>query len=153
MATALTKGEIVLFALRKFAIASSATLTDVEPESIEDAVNDLEDMMYEWMITPGDIGYSFSADNEDPLPDDDAGIPRAYKMGVGYQLALRMMSDYEIEPSARFETNAQKSYDAILIDTLIVPSISRRADQPLGQGNKPERYLDGDRFYQDPETE
>ncbi len=56
MATVLTKGEIVLFALRKFAIASNASLTDVEPQSIEDGVNDLEDMMSEWMINPGDIG-------------------------------------------------------------------------------------------------
>ncbi|EOZ8164079.1 packaged DNA stabilization gp4 family protein, partial [Escherichia coli] len=38
MATVLTKGEIVLFALRKFAIASNASLTDVEPQSIEDGV-------------------------------------------------------------------------------------------------------------------
>ncbi len=57
MATVLTKGEIVLFALRKFAIASNASLTDVEPQSIEDGVNDLEDMMSEWMINPGDIGF------------------------------------------------------------------------------------------------
>ncbi|MCU6204661.1 packaged DNA stabilization gp4 family protein, partial [Enterobacter cloacae] len=45
MATTLTKGDIVLFALRKPAIASNATLTDVEPQSVEDAIQDLENMM------------------------------------------------------------------------------------------------------------
>ncbi len=64
MATVLTKGEIVLFALRKFAIASNASLTDVEPQSIEDGVNDLEDMMSEWMINPGDIGYAFATGDD-----------------------------------------------------------------------------------------
>ncbi|EEY9725879.1 packaged DNA stabilization protein p27, partial [Escherichia coli] len=66
MATVLTKGEIVLFALRKFAIASNTSLTDVEPQSIEDGVNDLEDMMSEWMINPGDIGYAFATGDEQP---------------------------------------------------------------------------------------
>ncbi len=64
MATVLTKGEIVLFALRKFAIASNASLTDVEPQSIEDGVNDLEDMMSEWMINPG----CHERCNSDPHP-------------------------------------------------------------------------------------
>lgn len=97
MATVLTKGEIVLFALRKFAIASNASLTDVEPQSIEDGVNDLEDMMSEWMINPGDIGYAFATGDEQPLPDDESGLPRKYKHAVGYQLLLRMLSDYSLE--------------------------------------------------------
>jgi len=67
MSTTLTKGEIVNFALRKFAVASNATLTDVEPQSVEDGVVDLEDMMAEWLINPGEIGYLFSADDEEPL--------------------------------------------------------------------------------------
>ena len=43
-----TKGDIVRAALRKLGIASNATLTDVEPESVQDAVDDLEAMMAEW---------------------------------------------------------------------------------------------------------
>lgn len=97
MATVLTKGEIVLFALRKFAIASNASLTDVEPQSIEDGVNDLEDMMSEWMINPGDIGYAFATGDDQPLPDDESGLPRKYKHAVGYQLLLRMLSDYSLD--------------------------------------------------------
>lgn len=44
----LTKGDVVLFALRKCAVASNATLTDVEPQSIADGLDDLEAMMAEW---------------------------------------------------------------------------------------------------------
>lgn len=146
MSTTLTKGEIVLFSLRKFAVASNATLTDVEPQSVEDGVSDLEDMMAEWLINPGEIGYIFSADDEEPLPDDDSGLPRKYKHAVGYQLLLRMMSDYGIEPMPRIETNASKAYDALLTDTLVVPSMRRRGDFPVGQGNKYDVYT-ADRYY------
>lgn len=146
MATTLTKGDIVLFALRKPAIASNASLTDVEPQSVEDAIQDLENMMYEWQINPGDIGYLFAADGEEPLPDDDSGLPRKYMQAVGYQLMLRILSDYNLEPSSGVLTNAQRSYDALLTDTLIVPSIRRRGDFPVGQGNKYDVYT-ADRYY------
>lgn len=146
MATTLTKGEIVLFALRKPAVASKATLTDVEPQSVEDAIHDLEDMMAEWMINPGNVGYLFAADGEGPLPDDDSGLPRKYKNAVGYQLILRMLSDYGVEPSPQVLTNAQRSYDALLTDTLVVPLMRRRGDFPLGQGNKYDVFTI-DRYY------
>lgn len=136
MAMKLTKGEIVFFALRKFAIASNASLTDFEPLSVEDGISDLEDMMSEWLISHGDIGYSFSADDEEPLSSDDSGLPRKYKHAVGYQLLLRMLSDYSLEPTPQVLGNAERSYDALLTDTLVVPSIHRRGDFPVGQGNK-----------------
>lgn len=43
-----TKGDLVRAALRKLGVASDATLTDVEPQSMQDAVDDLEAMMAEW---------------------------------------------------------------------------------------------------------
>lgn len=146
MATTLTKGEIVLFALRKPAIASNATLTDVEPQSVEDAIQDLENMMYEWQINPGEIGYLFASDDVEPLPADDSGLPRKYMQAVGYQLMLRILSDYNLEPSAGVLTNAQRSYDALLTDTLSVPSMRRRGDFPVGQGNKYDVFT-SDRYY------
>ncbi len=131
----LTKGEIVLFALRKAGIASDATNTEVEPQSFEDSITDLEDLMAELQITFGDLGYQFSLD-EQPAADDASGLPRKYKQVIGYQLMLRMLSDYCIEPTPRQEASAAASYDALLIDTLSVPPIERRGDMPVGQGNK-----------------
>ncbi|BEO75168.1 hypothetical protein SMTE4_11380 [Serratia marcescens] len=105
--------------------------------------------MAEWMINPGNVGYLFAAYGEEPLPDDDSGLPRKYKHAVGYQLILRMLSDYGVEPSPQVLANAQRSYDALLTDTLVVPSMRRRGDFPLGQGNKYDvftidRYYPGD---------
>lgn len=142
MQETLTKGEIVLFAIRKSGIASDATATDMEPSMLEDAIDDLEDMMYEWLIVPRDIGYSFSGEAT-PKDGDDSGLPRKYKHAVGYQLALRIMADYSIEPTPRLLANAQRSYDALLIDTLYVPSIQRRGDFPQGAGNKSRRFYPG----------
>ncbi len=65
-------------------------------------VNDLEDMMSEWMINPGDIGYAFATGDEQPLPDDESGLPRKYKHAVGYQLLLRMLSDYSLNQLRKF---------------------------------------------------
>lgn len=50
MTKLLTKGEIVLFALRKAGIASDTTNTEVEPQSFEDGMTDLEDLMAELQI-------------------------------------------------------------------------------------------------------
>lgn len=132
----LTKGEIVLFALRKAGVASDATLTDAEPQSVEDGIHDLEDMMSELQITFGDLGYKFSLEDEQPAPGDDSGLPRKYKQAIGYQLLLRILTDYGLEPTSRQEASASSSYDALLLDTLKVPSIDRRGDMPVGQGNK-----------------
>lgn len=135
MTKPLTKGEIVLFALRKAGIASEATNIDVGPQSFEEGINDLEDLMAELQITFGDLGYQFSAEEENPTSDDASGLPRKYKQVMGYQLMLRMLSDYGIEPTPRQEASAAAAYDALLTDTLSVPSIARRGDMPVGQGN------------------
>lgn len=136
MAMTLTKGDVVLFALRKAGVASDATLTDAEPQSVEDGIHDLEDMMSELQITFGDLGYKFSLEDEQPAPGDDSGLPRKYKQAIGYQLLLRILTDYGLEPTPRQEASASSSYDALLLDTLKVPSIDRRGDMPVGQGNK-----------------
>lgn len=70
-----TKGDLVLKALRKAGLYSNATLTDADPQAIEDAINDLEDMMAAWQAKGIELGYQF-ADTENgimPLPDDDSG--------------------------------------------------------------------------------
>ncbi|MDI1217352.1 packaged DNA stabilization gp4 family protein, partial [Escherichia coli] len=94
----------------------------------------------------GDIGYAFATGDEQPLPDDESGLPRKYKHAVGYQLLLRMLSDYSLEPTPQVLSNAQRSYDALMTDTLVVPSMRRRGDFPVGQGNKYDVFT-SDRYY------
>lgn len=73
-----TKGDLVLAALRKLGVASDATLTDVEPQSMEDGVNDLEMMMAEWLggdDSPGiSVGYIFADAEVAPSPGDEHGL-------------------------------------------------------------------------------
>lgn len=70
-----TKGDLVLAALRKLGVASNATLTDVEPQSMEDGVNDLEMMMAEWLggdASQGiNVGYIFADADVAPDPGDE----------------------------------------------------------------------------------
>lgn len=61
-----TKGDLVLKALRKAGLYSNATLTDADPQAIEDAINDLEDMMAAWQAKGIELGYQF-ADTENGI--------------------------------------------------------------------------------------
>ena len=86
-----TKGDLVLKALRKAGLYSNATLTDADPQAIEDAINDLEDMMAAWQAKGIELGYQF-ADTENgimPLPDDDSGIPAWANDGVALKLVCK----------------------------------------------------------------
>uniref|UniRef100_A0A1A9VZ11 Uncharacterized protein n=1 Tax=Glossina brevipalpis TaxID=37001 RepID=A0A1A9VZ11_9MUSC len=144
----LTKGDVVLFALRKCAVASNATLTDVEPQSIADGLDDLEAMMAEWRARGIDIGYRFAEDEQAVSPDDPTGVLPLFTSAVGYQLMLRVLADYGIEPTPRREATAQTAYDALLTATLTVPSLKRRGDMPTGQGNQYDHFITG-RYYPD----
>lgn len=106
-----TKGALVLAALRKLGVASNATLTDVEPQSVEDAVLDLEMMMAEWQGSsdaPGiDIGYVFADDDTDPDPGDAHGLSNNALNAVILNLACRIAPDYSIDPIAKVVTTAR----------------------------------------------
>jgi len=105
-----TKGDIVLAALRKLGVASNATLTDVEPQSLEDGVNDLEMMMAEWsgLTCSGiDVGYIFSATDTAPDAGDAHGLSNNALNAVIFNLACRIAPDYGMEASAKIITTAR----------------------------------------------
>lgn len=43
--------------------------------------------------TGGEVNYAFATGDDQPLPDDESGLPRKYKHAVGYQLLLRMLPE------------------------------------------------------------
>lgn len=133
-----TKGELVLKALRKAGLYSNATLTDAEPQAIEDSINDLEDMMAQWLIKGIDLGYVFSGADEGgmPKPDDDSGIPAWANDGVSLKLAVQICLDNVIAPSEQLLTAADSAYQSICIALTTVPPLQRRNDMPRGTGNK-----------------
>lgn len=106
-----TKGDLVLAALRKLGVASNATLTDVEPQSMEDGVNDLEMMMAEWLggdTSPGiNVGYIFADADVAPDPGDEHGLSNNAINAVIFNLACRIAPDYALEAPAKLITTAR----------------------------------------------
>ncbi|MDU4687444.1 MAG: packaged DNA stabilization gp4 family protein [Serratia marcescens] len=144
-----TKGDLVLAALRKIGIASNATLTDVEPQSVEDGVNDLEMMMAEWREDPAvgiDIGYQFAADGEPAVDGDDHGLKTAHLSAVYHNLALRIAPDYEVEPLAKVVTTARYGKELLVKSSALARAkkVYREAGypnrMPIGSGNRIPTY-------------
>lgn len=133
-----TKGDLVLKALRKAGLYSDATLTDADPQAIADSVRDLEDMMSAWLIDGKDLGYLFADDANDiqPLPGDDSGLPSWAYDGVSLKLAVKICLDNVIQPSATLLAEAKDAYEIICTALTTVPPLERRNDMPVGQGNR-----------------
>jgi hypothetical protein len=156
-----TKGDLVLAALRKLGVASNATLTDVEPQSMEDGVNDLEMMMAEWFEgtedTHGiDAGYIFSDDDIAPDPGDAHGLTTGKLSAVFHNLALRIAPDYAVEPSSKVVTTARYGKERLI--RLSATSRARNAKvksgypnrMPIGSGNRLATYNGWSFFHRKP---
>ncbi|PHM51533.1 packaged DNA stabilization gp4 family protein [Xenorhabdus sp. KK7.4] len=142
-----TKGDLVLKALRKAGLYSDATLMDAEPQSVEDSIGDLEDMMAQWQVKGIELGYRFadSVNGVQPMPDDDSGIPAWANDGVSLKLAVQICMDNVIQPSDALLTSADAAYQSICIALTTVPPLERRNDMPTGAGNR--KAFSWDRFY------
>jgi len=152
-----TKGDLVLAALRKLGVASNATLTDVEPQSMEDGLNDLEMMMAEWLEggedTPGiDAGYIFSADDTPPNPGDAHGLATGKLSAVFHNLAIRIAPDYAVEPTAKIITTARYGKERLIKLSAMSRASSAKCKSgypnrmPVGSGNRLATY-NGWNFY------
>lgn len=135
-----TKGDLVRAALRKIGIASNATLTDVEPQSMQDAVDDLESMMAEWYDDGAGIstGYIFTDPNDPPAEGDDHGMPESAISAVYHNLAVRIAPDYAILALPKVVATARYGKEKLLGKSVLekgkrAPYPSRT---PIGSGNK-----------------
>jgi P22 tail accessory factor. len=141
-----TKGDLVLAALRKLGVASDATLTDVEPQSVEDAVNDLEMMMAEWLggdDSPGiDVGYVFAADDTPADPGDAHGMKNNALNAVILNLACRIAPDYGMDANAKLVTTARYGKEALVRLSAMSRAKTARCKSgypnrmPIGSGNR-----------------
>ena len=134
-----TKGDIVRAALRKLGIASNATLTDVEPESVQDAVDDREAMMAEWHQDGKGIitGYVFSDDENPPAEGDSHGLRSSAVSAVLHNLACRIAPDYALEATSKIIAAAKNGKEQLYKQTAI--SRAKRSPypnrMPVGSGN------------------
>lgn len=143
-----TKGDIALLALRRAGIASSATLTQPEPASVGDALEDLELMMAQWLVDGIDIGY---LPTDPPQPDDESGLELWAVEPVALKLAEKVLIDNLRPVPDALASQIQRGYELICSQVAVIPSLARRNDMPVGAGNKP--WLSGrDRFYIEPDT-
>lgn len=134
-----TKGDIVRAALRKLGVASDATLTDVEPQSMQDAVEDLEIMMAEWYQGGSGIitGYLFSDLDLPPSDGDAHGMQPGCVSAVMHNLAVRIAPDYAIEASGKVVMTAR--YGKEQLYKLSAIARAKRSvypsRMPIGSGN------------------
>ncbi|EOU8927092.1 packaged DNA stabilization gp4 family protein [Escherichia coli] len=83
-----TKGDLVLKALRKAGLYSNATLTDADPQAIEDAINDLEDMMAAWQANQSyTVGTTYTQSEVATLA---TGLQQARQRILALETALRL---------------------------------------------------------------
>ena len=138
-----TKGDLVNAALRKLGVASDATLTDVEPQSTQDAVQDLEMMMAEWYQDGAgiDAGYQFSVGDLNIDAGDLHGMKSQAVSAVVHNLAVRIAPDYAMEASAKIITTA--GYGKELLYKSSALSRASKAGRsgypnrmPVGSGNR-----------------
>ncbi|QKJ17302.1 packaged DNA stabilization gp4 family protein [Yersinia kristensenii] len=152
-----TKGDLVSNALRKGTIASDATLTDVEPQSVADGLLDLEMMMAEWLITPDlgiDVGYIFSEDGVEVAPEDPHGLPAYALNAVILNLALRILPDYAIEGSPSLVTKARFGKETLVKSMFKqrTPKLRYRNRVPIGSGNRYPNWI-GVHFFHNKEED
>lgn len=148
MATVTTKGDIVLMALRKAAIASNSTLTQPEPQMVDDALTDMELMLAEWGNKSIDVGYIFADPLIGPDTQDEHGVQSGNINAIAFNLAKRILTDNLRAVPDSLASQAADAYESLLYTTLQIPSLVRRDDMPVGKGNKP--CSSRGRFYIEP---
>jgi hypothetical protein len=145
-----TKGDLVLAALRKLGVASNATLTDVEPQSMEDGVNDLEMMMAEWLggdISRGiNVGYIFADADVAPVPGEDHGLSNNAINAVIFNLACRIAPDYGLEATPKLITTARYGKERLIKLSAMDRAKAAKCGSgyphrmPIGSGNRLTTY-------------
>ncbi|HIE4798962.1 TPA: packaged DNA stabilization gp4 family protein [Serratia marcescens] len=145
-----SKGDLVRASLRKIGVASNATLTDTEPQSIEDSLDDLEMMMAEWENGDSDkgiaLGYAFSDDGVPPGPDDVHSLPTYSLNAVISNLAVRIANDYGFDPPQTLVLKARRGKELLIkaLSRKRTPVLSYPNRMPVGSGN---RLFNGQRYF------
>lgn len=151
MATVTTKGDIVLIALRKAAIASNSTLTQPEPQMVDDALTDMEMMLAEWGNKSIDVGYLFADPEVGPDTGEEHGVKAGNVNAIAFNLAKRILTDNLRPVPDSLATQSDEAYNALLYSVLTIPTLQRRNDMPVGKGNNP--VSSRGRFYIEPVEE
>jgi len=132
--TALTKGDIVLRALRKIGITHY--VFDIEAEEQIDALRELDAMMDELQKDLEDFGYRQPATEGLTQPSDAAGIERWMLNPVIANLAVRLAGDYGKTPAPNVMRQAATGRADVLIRYQKRVEVQMPSRMPVGAGNR-----------------
>lgn len=138
------KSKIVRLALRKAGIASTTTLTVADPQTVQDALEDLEGMAGLWRKTGFDIGYLFSP-NDPPSENEDSGIDEDLYLAVALQLSRQILIDNQRDVPDELANQAHSAMIQLRAAFYKPSYLQRRNDMPTGAGNS--KSAEWGRFY------
>ena len=127
-----TKADVINFAFRKSGIANQQVNLAASPDMTRDALTDYEALVYEYSQQINIKPYITSP----PDINDFSGLSDLAAQAMGYQLALRICSDYLVEPPPRLESTAADTLTNLRVAMVDIPQLERRDDMPVGQGWK-----------------
>ena len=132
------KSKIVNAALRKAGISSATTLMTADPQTVADALEDLEAMVLSWKENDQlDIGY---LDADTPDGSQDSGVLKSQYMAVALNLARQILIDNQRDIPDELANQAHAGKLALDAYYYKPHYLQHRNDQPMGQGNDRNAY-------------
>lgn len=125
------KGELVNSALRRAGILGFNSTPN--PSYTESGLEVLEDMLAEWDSKNVCVGYFFE---ENPDPNTESGIVKAYQSAVKTNLAVRLLPEFGREVSQALYGQAQQSYSSLSSAVAVVRKTQYPRNMPTGSGNR-----------------
>lgn len=127
----ITKGELVIRALKMLGVVDSITSPD--PAEIADGLETLDAMVAEWENHGIRLGYQLTSDGVPVDPGDESGLADKHVMGVAANLAVNMAPLIGREAQPTIRSRAKLFYEGLLS----VELIQRQSDpmMPTGTGN------------------
>lgn len=135
------KVDIILDAYSQLRI--SGITVDPTPEDLEVALSRLEDMAAEFHSRNMDGGFNFE---DQPDPNSDSGIQRAYKQAYATNLAIRLVPDFNKDVPQILFNQAVQSASNLSGRTAKVRMTEYPGRQARGSGNT-QRFFRWQRFY------
>ena len=132
-----TKQQLIEQAFGELALAGY--VFDLDADTLESALRQLDTMMAEWSGAGIDIGYALPATPDDSSIGDDSGIPDAANRPVYMNLAVQLAAGRGKALTPQTIAAATRGYNALL-GAAVSPTSGQCSGLPrIGAGNKPWR--------------
>ena len=127
----ITKGELVIRALKMLGVVDS--ITSADPEEIRDGLDYAASMVAEWENHGITIGYVMPLDGAQSMPDDESGLTAQNVLGVAANLAVNMAPLMGREAQQTVRSRAKLFYEGLF--SVELPQRQSDPMMPTGSGN------------------